>query len=110
MRQIRDAFFSFIRRQLSDGPCRYSKGCPLYNEAAYTCNSDDEASGGNHGQPYCGKFKMIERCKHKRCIAKITGYDTVAMICKECGYHVASGIIHQSPKKKLSFKDPDKLQ
>jgi hypothetical protein len=103
---IREWLRRMTKRSLEDPICRYYKGCPYFNEEGYTCNHDREASSGNHGQPYCGKFKKIKECKHKRCICKITGYDTVAMICKECGYHVAKGIIHQSPKKKLSFKDP----
>jgi hypothetical protein len=84
-----------VNKILEEPICRYSKGCPYFNEEAYTCNHDDEASSG-----YCGRFRMIEGCNHKRCITKLTGYDTVAIVCKECGYKVARGTIHELRKSK----------
>jgi len=93
----------WLQRLVKDDVCRYSKGCPLFNKDAYTCNHDDEASGGNCGKPYCGRFRMIEGCKHKKQICKITGYDTVAMICKDCGYHVRDGTVVQKQKQKQQF-------
>lgn len=48
------------RSRSKGGRCKFYDNCQWVRKDSYTCLHDDEASMGNSGKPYCGKYTTME--------------------------------------------------